>query len=141
MTRDLDLVVALEEEDVASLVSAFAPDFYVDADAVLDAVRHERRFNLMHFESGIKVDPIVRKSAEYRLVEFARRQSVTVAGAHTWIASREDVILSKLVWARDANSELRLRDVRQLLGESVGFDKTSSLGPQAWCQRPAGSGH
>jgi hypothetical protein len=33
----------------------------------------------------------------------------------TWIVSREDLILSKLVWARDGASELQMRDVRQLL--------------------------
>jgi len=61
----------------------------------------------MHFASGIKVDLIVRKDSEYRHVEFARRKAVDLAGVSTWIASREDPILSKLVWARDASSELR----------------------------------
>ena len=32
-----------------------------------------------------------------------------------WIVSREDLILSKLDWARDSRSELQLRDVRHLL--------------------------
>ena len=73
MTRDLDFVVALAERDVAALVGAFTPDFYVDADAVRAAVLSERLFNLMHLESGIKVDLIVRKSSESRQVEFARR--------------------------------------------------------------------
>ena len=122
MTRDLDLVVALDESAVAGLVAAFATDFYIDADAALAAVRHERLFNLMHLDSGIKVDLIVRKATEYRQVEFARRQPVALAGVRTWIASREDLILSKLVWARDAKSELQLRDVRQLVGASVDFE-------------------
>ena len=73
----------------------------------------------MHFASGIKVDLIVRKDSEYRHVEFARRKAVDLAGVSTWIASREDLILSKLVWAREANSELQRRDVATLLGESV----------------------
>jgi hypothetical protein len=41
------------------------------------------------------VDLIVRKSAEYRQLEFARRQPVAIAGVRTWIVSREDLILSK----------------------------------------------
>ena len=122
MTRDLDLVVALGERDVAPLVAAFSPDFYVDADAARAAVRTERLFNLMHLASGIKVDLIVRKANEYRLLEFARRQAVVLAGVRTWIVSREDLILSKLVWARDADCELQLRDVRLLLAELVEFD-------------------
>ena len=41
------------------------------------------------------------------------------AGISTWITSREDLILSKLVWARDSGSEMQLRDVRTLVDESV----------------------
>lgn len=33
MTRDLDIVVALNDRDVDALVAAFASDFYIDADA------------------------------------------------------------------------------------------------------------
>ena len=32
MTRDLDLVVSLAEEDINGIVSGLSPDFYVDAD-------------------------------------------------------------------------------------------------------------
>jgi hypothetical protein len=119
MTRDLDMVVALRPEHVDRLLAAFAQDFYVDADTAREAVVAERLFNLMHLESGIKVDFIVRKSTEYRRVEFDRRRWVDLAGVHTWIVSREDLILSKLIWALDSGSELQLRDVRALLWQNV----------------------
>jgi hypothetical protein len=119
MTRDIDLVVALRLEDVERLVSTFSADFYVDAEDARNAVRSERLFNLMHYRAGIKVDLIVRKSSEYRALEFSRRRHVTLGVIETWIASCEDLILSKLAWARDSASELQLRDVRQLLKCSV----------------------
>jgi hypothetical protein len=122
MTRDLDIVVALDERDVEPLVTAFAADFYIDADAARAAVLTERMFNLMHLESGVKVDLIVRKSAEFRQVEFARRQPVELAGIRTWIVSCEDLILSKLVWSLESNSELQRRDIRQLLGGAIDLD-------------------
>ena len=123
MTRDLDIVVALAEQDVETLVALFAADFYLDADIARAAVRTKRLFNLMHLESGIKVDLIVRKTGPYRELEFSRRTSVDLAGVRTWIVSREDLILSKLVWARDAESELQVRDVRSLLDgtEDTGY--------------------
>jgi len=39
------------------------------------------------------------------------------------IATREDLILSKLVWAKPSGSELQLRDVRALLagGADLGY--------------------
>jgi hypothetical protein len=122
MTRDIDLVVALRLEDVQRLVSAFAGDFYVDADDARNAVRSERLFNLMHYGSGIKVDLIVRKSSEYRALEFSRRRRVTMGVIETCVVSCEDLILSKLAWARDSASELQRRDVRQLLTGSVDTD-------------------
>jgi hypothetical protein len=122
MTRDLDVVVALEDREVESLVAAFVPDFYIDAEAARDAVTRERMFNLMHLESGVKIDFIVRKSAEFRQVEFERRRSVAIAGVRTWIVSCEDLILSKLVWALESNSELQRRDIRQLLAGSVDLE-------------------
>jgi hypothetical protein len=73
--------------------------------------------SISHLDSAIKVDLIVRKNSEYRHAEFERRKSVEFAGISTWITSREDLILSKLVWARDSGSEMQLRDVRTLIDE------------------------
>jgi hypothetical protein len=109
----------LGEDDVRGIVAALSPDFYIDEDSVRSAVISQRLFNLMHLATSIKVDLIVRKGSEYRQVEFARRQPVQMHGVKTWIVSREDLILSKLAWAKDSGSELQLRDVRTLLDDSM----------------------
>ncbi|HUG40393.1 MAG TPA: hypothetical protein VMM12_07905 [Longimicrobiales bacterium] len=54
----------------------------------------------------------VRKHTPYRLHEFERRRAITVAGVRVWIVSKEDLMISKLDWARDSRSEVQLRDVR-----------------------------
>jgi hypothetical protein len=63
----------------------------------------------------IKVDCIVRKRSEYRQVEFGRRQQVTILDFTTYLVSKEDLIISKLFWAKDSHSEIQLGDVRNLL--------------------------
>ena len=68
------------------------------------------------------MDCIVRKQSEYRLAEFERRQRIRIEDFETWIVSKEDLILSKLFWAKDSHSELQLRDVRNLV--STGCDCT-----------------
>lgn len=83
------------------------------------AIASQRMFNLMHLESAIKVDIIVRKDSAYRRQEFARRRAIDLGGVATWIVSREDLILSKLVWSLDSRSEMQLRDVRSLMDEST----------------------
>jgi hypothetical protein len=130
MTRDLDIVVELGEHNLDLVVAAFSVDFYVDADAAHAAVLSERMFNLMHLDSGVKVDLIVRKSAEFRQVEFARRRPVEIANIRTWIVSREDLILSKLVWALQSNSELQRRDIQQLLRGPIDVDYIGKWAPQ-----------
>ena len=115
MTRDIDLVVALQSGDAEKILRLFAPDYYVSAEAVQGAIAQQSLFNLIHLESVIKVDCIVRKQTEYRAAEFNARQRITVAGFQTWVVSKEDLIISKLWWAKDSHSELQLRDVRNLI--------------------------
>ena len=116
MTRDIDLVVALTPQDTDAVVRLFTPDYYVSREAVSSSIAHESLFNLIHQESVIKVDCIVRKNTPYRRAEFERRQRITIEDFSTWIVSKEDLIISKLWWAKDSHSELQLRDVRNLAG-------------------------
>lgn len=115
MTRDIDLVIALKPGDAARIIALFEADYYVPQEAVARAIDRRGMFNLIHHASVIKVDCVVLKDEPYRQEEFARRREVIVGGFQTWIVSREDLILSKLYWARDSKSEMQLRDVRNLL--------------------------
>jgi hypothetical protein len=114
MTRDIDLVVALAESDTETILRLFAGDYYVSRAAVVDSIGRESIFNLIHQDSVIKVDCIIRKSTPYRLAEFARRQRIVIEDFSTWIASKEDLIISKLLWAKDTRSEMQLGDVKNL---------------------------
>ena len=60
------------------------------------------------------MDCIIRKNTPYRRAEFERRQRITIEDFSTWIVSKEDLIISKLWWAKDSHSELQLRDVKNL---------------------------
>jgi len=104
------------------MVASFAGDFYVDGELARAAIQSETLFNLMHLDSGVKVDFIVRKSSEYRRLEFERRKLISVAGVRTWVVSREDLILSKLLWARESGSEMQRRDIRLLLDGDLDLD-------------------
>jgi hypothetical protein len=87
--------------------------------AIDAAVQSQRMFNLMHLQSGIKVDFIIRKNSEYRKIEFERRRAVRFGDIDTWIVSREDLILSKLLWSQESNSETQRRDVAALTHSSL----------------------
>jgi len=141
MTRDIDLVVALRREDAGRVVKSFSPDYYVSREAVESSIAHESLFNLIHNDSVIKVDCIVRKQNAFRLAEFNRRARIKFQDFETWVVSKEDLILSKLFWAKDSRSEMQFRDVKNLL--VTGFDRnyierwTTELGLAALWQEIA----
>lgn len=115
MTRDLDIVIEIQKSDVKTIRQIFQEDFYLDEDEISEAVRYQKMFNIIHNESVFKVDFIIRKDSEYRNTEFQRRRKVLFANAEIWIVSQEDLIISKLAWARDSFSEMQIRDIRNLL--------------------------
>ncbi len=119
MTRDIDLVVALAIDDREKLLEMFSADFYIDADSVAQALQDVSMFNIVHLDSVVKVDMIVRKDAPYRQAEFKRRRRIDLDDFSLWIVSKEDLILSKLVWAKPSRSELQLRDVRNLIASGA----------------------
>ncbi|HXS69508.1 MAG TPA: hypothetical protein VN761_11740 [Candidatus Polarisedimenticolia bacterium] len=121
MTRDIDIVVELLRADAGRIVQLFSSDYYVSREAVESSIEHQSLFNLIHNETILKVDCIVRKQTDFRLNEFRRRQRIKLRDFETWIVSKEDLILSKLFWAKDSHSEFQLRDVRNLV--STGCDR------------------
>lgn len=130
MTRDIDIVIALLLQDLEILPRIFGDEFYFSPEAAREAILHQSCFNVIHHDSLIKVDFMIRKREDYRLVEFERRQRVEILGNPLWIVSKEDLILSKLDWARQSQSQRQLTDVENLL--ATGFDKTYL---QAWSQK------
>jgi hypothetical protein len=68
----------------------------------------------------LRSDCIIKKSSEYRRVEFERRRRAVIEGFDIWIVSKEDLIVSKLAWAHDSHFEFQLRDVKNLLAS--GYD-------------------
>ena len=115
MTRDIDLVVALQPDDAERLVALFHDQFESDAGAIRAAIGRRSLFNLIHTDAIVKVDFVVLKDTEYRQEEFARRRRVIVDGHPMWMVSAEDLVLSKLLWAKETRSELQMRDIRQII--------------------------
>ncbi len=115
MTRDIDVVVALRREDVDKVVEAFQGDYYCDANRVREAIAKGTMFNLIHQGSIVKVDFIPRKNVEYRRTEFDRRRVIAVEGQSIWIVAPEDLVLSKLLWAKEGGSEVQMKDVSNLV--------------------------
>lgn len=112
LTRDVDIIARLTLDDLSPMLQRFPLDqYYVDAEAAREAVRTSGQFNIIHPASGLKVDVYVNPDTPYDQARLARRHKLPLApGIDAWFARPEDVILYKLLYARDGG-ELHLRDV------------------------------
>ena len=123
MTRDIDVVIEAGSKDAEKLYSLFLKDFYIDMKAVKEAIRNQKVFNIIHNESIVKVDFIIRKETDYRKTEFERRRKIAFEDLNIYITSPEDLIISKLYWAKDSFSEKQLTDVKNLMGTIPEVDR------------------
>ena len=72
-------------------------------------------FNVIDHRSGYKIDFVVKKNSPYRKEEFQRKIRSEIFGFETWIVSPEDLILSKLIWIQQLQSEKQIEDIKNLL--------------------------
>ena len=115
MTRDIDIVIELEQSDIDRFVGLFQRDFYIDGEMVRREVLRQGIFNIIQNQYVVKVDFIIKKSSAYQQTEFARRKQVLIEASPMWFVSPEDLVISKLIWAKDSHSESQLRDVKNLI--------------------------
>ena len=120
MTRDIDIIVEINEPE--KFFDLFKEDYYVTLNSIKSAVKEEQSFNIIHYDELVKVDFIVRKNSEYRKIEFERRNKIKFDDYEIFIVSIEDLIISKVIWAQDSNSEMQNRDIQMLLKEKVDLD-------------------
>ncbi len=115
-TQDVDIVIAPTLGSLQKLVKQFPEEeYYVSREAALQAYGAESLFNVIDLNSGWKIDFIIRKSRPFSLEEFERRRQANVLGTRLYVASAEDVILSKLEWAKMSGSERQINDVAGIL--------------------------
>lgn len=113
-THDFDVIIQVSVAPgiVKRFLSSFEKDFYVSEEGVIDALLHRTMFNIIHHETGFKVDLWILKDDEYDRVAFSRRQKVTLLGSEMFILSAEDMILGKLQWYKISESDRQLDDVK-----------------------------
>jgi len=119
-TADVDIAIELDAGDLARLLDALGPGFYVSREAAREALARKSSFNLVHLETVQKVDLFVLGDGllDRRQLEHRRRVAVSdSAGRELWVGSAEDQVLRKLDWFRagGAVSDRQWRDVVAIL--------------------------
>lgn len=115
-TRDIDIVVDPTREQLQLLMREFPSDrYYADEQQALQAFSKRSQFNVIDSDTGWKVDFIVAQDSAYGRAAFARRMQVEISGVTVYVASPEDVVISKLQWAKQGASDRQLQDAKGIL--------------------------
>lgn len=124
-TRDVDLVLSISQQDVDGLVSRLEINgFYVPG---VDDVKSGRMqiLGVTHIETVSRADLMIAGAEDFDRVKFQRRQTFqTPNGGELYFVSPEDLVLNKLRWRKQSNSEKQWRDILGVLkiqGQSLDF--------------------
>lgn len=115
MTRDSDIIVALSYKDIGKFVNVFGEDFFVDENMVRDSWKSKMIFSIFDKKSLFKIDFIIMQNENYEIMKFERKRRLTFEGFDINVISIEDLIVSKLLWTRNSESETQLNDIKNLL--------------------------
>lgn len=116
-TLDLDVMIDADEQRVRRFAAKLREDFYVDEDDAIAAVRSASSFNVIRYDSVMKVDFFIAEPLGRR--QILRRRGIRVRPELPvlYFYSVEDLVLRKLLWFRLGGgvSERQWRDVISLL--------------------------
>ena len=116
-TNDIDVVVEIKEHHIQGLLKLFPCDeFYISEDAIRDAIKHNHQFNIIHPSSGLKIDVIISKKEPFDNSRFERIKRIfPIEDTQANFASPEDVIIMKMRYYKEGESEKHLRDITSML--------------------------
>ena len=114
MTRDIDIVVELSLDRVDEFTDMF-PDSYFNIDTIKDKIKRKGIFNIIDHTTGFKIDFIIRKDTEYFKLAFERRQRIKELDTELCVISLEDLIIAKIIWIQQNQSEKQIHDIESLL--------------------------
>jgi hypothetical protein len=117
LTNDIDIVAEIDERQITKLKECFPEDeYYLDPDAILEAIKQRHQFNIIHPASGLKADVMISKSDAFDESRFARiKRMRPLEDTEANFASPEDVIIKKMEYYKEGSSEKHIRDIMGIL--------------------------
>lgn len=134
-TLDIDIVIDASDAAVRALCSEFPPgEYYVSLPAALDAVRRRSQFKVIHPVSGNKIDFMIARNDAWGREQISRRRPREfLPDCVAWAASPEEIILSKMNYYREGQSDKHLRDITGML--KVSGDEIDQKYISDWAER------
>jgi len=117
-TQDADIVAEMRFDHIQPFITALQNEFFMDDEMIIEAIRHNSSFNIIHRETMFKVDIFIPRPCPFLQSQLTRAQRQTFTfekEVSAKFASPEDTILAKLEWYR-MGGEVSDRQWRDILG-------------------------
>lgn len=101
-TQDADFVVNLGNTP-SEVADRLGDDFQLDPQMSFETITGTYRFIALHRDSAFKVEFFLLSNDPHDQERFARRRQETMSGHQMYVASPEDVIVTKLRWSKGGN--------------------------------------
>ena len=132
-TEDGDFVVEGDLAQLARQISRQTAGVRFDPQLAFESVTATRKVVLRTEDHGFEVELFALGDDEHDQQRFTRRIRVKTFDRSVWIASLEDMVVTKLRWSQHAGREKDISDARNLIGvqrEHIDWPYVES-----WCDR------
>ena len=114
-TRDADFVVEMPPGVLQQLAAALPTDLTLQPQGAFEGVTGTTRYVIELARSPFVCELFVRSDDPHDRERFTRRQRARVSGRLAFVATAEDMIVTKLRWALDARRLKDREDIRNML--------------------------
>ena len=101
-TMDVDIIADIKSNHISSLRQNLEKDYYIDEDTIVDAIRNNSSFNIIHIGLMIKIDVFIHKNEPYQNEALRRKieDNLDESEPNTkfYFSSPEDIVINKLQW-------------------------------------------
>lgn len=129
MTHDIDLVLEVSVNTVDNLITSFNSDeFYVPPIEIIktEILRSNRgHCNIIHISTGFKADLYFTGNDDFQIWAIKNAKQIDLNNSKFFIVPPEYVIIKKLEYYKEGNSQKHIADIKAILynsNESIDFN-------------------
>jgi hypothetical protein len=128
-TKDADFVVELGDRSIGVVARLLGPDFKLDPQMSFETVTGTLRSEIAVVNTAFTIEVFQLSTDAHDQERFRRRVPTKVLGRDSWLPTAEDVIITKLRWARSKDRD-DVRDVIAVQQALIDWDYVHS-----WTER------
>jgi hypothetical protein len=119
-TKYADFVIQQGSQSLASVAAALHGAFSMDPQASFETVTGTTKYRFVHRQTDFEIEFFNLSDDEHDRLRFERRVRGNIEGRFGYLPTAEDVIVTKLRWARSAKRQKDIDDIRGILQVQAG---------------------